>query len=256
VHYLVTGLARSGTTALFTCLREALPPTTITFFEPRTEDQFAGILSYSGPAHTLTKALIGYITSESGFVRDFFPNILIVRDPRDQIVSELLYRFYDFKLHGDRAGYEKGYAMLEQKVNEPSSISTVDLFNQLGDLVGRPGMELLWRKVAWVVEYREAFQPHVLLYESFVEGKVSELESFLGFKVSTGINVDTEFKRVARTRSHGEWKAWLTDDDLAFVNEHAGYLMEQFGYSLVTRSNVAARLPRATTLDYVDQFRP
>lgn len=256
MHYLVAGLARTGTTALFTALRQALPPGTRTFFEPRSEEEFEEILSYAGPDHTLTKALIGFITSDSKFARHFKPNILIVRDPRDQIVSELLYRFYDFKVHNDLGGYEEGSALLAQKVSNPNSIATTDLFNQIGLLVGRPGMELLRRKYEWVLEYREAFRPYVVRYKSFVDGINADFESFLGFELSSQLEVDAEFSRVARTKSHGGWKDWLTEQDLTFVNEQVGGIMKELGYSLVTKASLPDRLPRETTLDYVGQFSP
>ena len=87
MHYLVAGLAKSGTTALFTSLRNALPGNIETFFEPRTEEQFMQILSRGDDVHTLTKSIVGFITSRDAFIHRFFPNILIVRDPRDQMVS-------------------------------------------------------------------------------------------------------------------------------------------------------------------------
>jgi hypothetical protein len=256
MHYLVVGLAKTGTTALFTSLRAALPPDTETCFEPRTEEQFLHILSSGATRHTLTKAILGFITGEHKFARRFSPNILIVRDPRDQVVSELLYRFYDFKLRHDAAGYAEGRSLLERKVMDPSSISVVELFNRIGTLVARPGMERLEWKIGFVMNYWKVVQPYVVRYESFVDGDVGALEARLGFRILARPKVDAEFARVARTKSHGEWRMWFSDDDLAFVNARAGEMMRAFGYVAEIRSALPSKLPLSTTLGYVDQFRP
>ena len=214
------------------------------------------ILSRGDDVHTLTKSFVGFITSRDAFIHRFFPNILIVRDPRDQMVSELMYRFYDFKIHDDPAGYAEARALLQEKVRHPSSRSTVDLFDRVSELVGRPGVELLKEKYRWVLEYQKEFQPHVLQYESYVEGDVAALEAFLGFRVPVDPEVDAEFKRVERTKGHGEWRAWFTEADLARVNAEVGELMGELGYALESHADLSDALPAATTLEWIEQFKP
>lgn len=254
MHYLVVGLAKTGTTALFTSLKQALPTSTETFFEPHTKEEFIGILKRNN--ETLTKALIGHVTSEHNFIRHFYPHILIIRDPRDQIVSELMYRFYDFKLRGDVVHYEKAYAILERKVQNSSSISTIDCFNQISSLVDKPGMEKLVVKIRCLLDYRNTFQPYILNYESFIDGEVQELEKYLGFKIPILPDVDSEFKRVIRTKSYGEWRAWFTNKDIEFVNKNIGELIKDMGYEIENESILLNTLPISTTLDYIKQFKP
>jgi len=83
---LITGIARSGTSALYFKLRDALPETTWCLFEPRHID--AAHL-YRHP-DVLAKVIIGPPADfDYEPYRGFDPKIMIVRDPRDNLVSRL-----------------------------------------------------------------------------------------------------------------------------------------------------------------------
>jgi hypothetical protein len=85
---LIVGIARSGTSALYFKLKQALPETTWCLYEPPCFDSS----DPGGSPSVLAKIVIGP-PGEFDYTsfRDFDKKIMIVRDPRDNVVSRVLY---------------------------------------------------------------------------------------------------------------------------------------------------------------------
>jgi Protein of unknown function (DUF3102) len=252
MHHLVIGLGKSGTTILFTRIRGSLPPETRTFFEPSTTEQLKAVLSNSTP--TLTKCLLNQISADELAAREFDRNVLIVRDPRDRLISDLLYKFYEFSIRQNTAGFEEARHLLAKKVQEPRCFSTIGLFERIKELgeVTPPGFDV---QHARVVDYQRLIDPYCLRYEDFVDGATQGLEDYLGIQLSAGVEVDDRFRRVTRSRSYGEWRSWLTDEDVEYVNSTAGEFMKLFGYE-PEPPELRHKISVTTSLGYVEQFRP
>jgi hypothetical protein len=257
VHYLISGLAKSGTTRLFSQISAALEQASIAFegfFEPETDEDISAILA--SKRATLSKVLIGRVKPEQSRIAEFSRHVLIYRDPRDQFISMLLYLFYDFQLSGDREGYQRARAALTRKVESPASVSTIALYDELAALVGRGPIQVFARLHALQRRYREVFAPFALRYEDLISGAaMRELEAYLGLSLSGEVEVSPEYSRVVRSKGFGEWRHWLNAEDLRYVNEHWGSTMDRLGYETVTEPGdlvIETRL----SLDYVSQFEP
>src|SRR5450631_2867014 len=88
-HYLVLGMAKTGTTALFYGIKKKLPETAFLLFEPNSPQQWRSLASRHSV--TLTKSLLtSYLVADidAGFFKKM---VVLVRDPRDQLLSRLLY---------------------------------------------------------------------------------------------------------------------------------------------------------------------
>src|SRR5258708_35181889 len=85
---LIVGIARSGTSALYFKLKQALPETTCCLYEPPCFDPS----DPGGSPNVLAKIVIGP-PGEFDYTsfREFDKKIMIVRDPRDNVVSGVLY---------------------------------------------------------------------------------------------------------------------------------------------------------------------
>jgi len=253
---MVTGLSKTGTTILFASIRDSFPPDRECFFEPRTAAEFDHIVSRGRHSNTLTKTLLADLVEHSHVVARFDAMVLIVRDPRDQFISQMLYYFYDFKTRGDPVGYERARDLLRRKIESPSTVSTIPLYDAIAALAGRSGSESLATRYQRLVRFLRQYQPHAIRYEDFVDGRVAGLSQYLGMPVSTASRVDDEHRRVVRTRTHGEWRAWLTDEDLEFINSQVGESMLALDYPVVSSVENPMPIPVATTLEYVEQFLP
>jgi hypothetical protein len=256
MNCLVTGLAKTGTTILFASIRDSFPPDRECFFEPTTAAEFEHIVTTGRQTNTLTKALLATLTKHSHVIARFDATVLIVRDPRDQFISQMLYHFYDFKIRGDRAGYEGARDLLRRKIESPSTVSTIRLYDAIASLAGHPGPESLARRYHRLVRFLHQHRPHMIRYEDFVDGRVADLAQYLGMPVSLASRVDDEHRRVVRTKTYGEWRAWLTAEDLEFINSRVVESMLALDYPVVSAIESPPPIPVATTLEYIEQFVP
>jgi hypothetical protein len=262
MHYLISGLAKSGTTRLFAQLqraiaREGRAPQTA--FEPHEDDALKAVLAAPGP--TLTKVLIGRVKADSAPIADFDRHVLIYRDPRDQFLSTLLYFFYDFQVNGDLAGYRAALSALEAKVADPEGVSTIDLYSDVAKLAGRAPIGVFRRLHAIQNDFESAFGPFRLRYESLVAGNgdgdgPDALENYLGLTIENdAVQVPDSYARVARSRGYGEWRRWFNAADIAFSNREWGEQICRLGYALAGAPS-ALYIDPASSLDYVRQFEP
>ncbi len=254
MHYLVAGQGKSGTTALFACLEQSLPGPLHTSFEPRRPEQVTAVFGATGVEHTLSKVKLQYL-DENIPVERFDRIVLIVRDPRDMLVSRLLYGFYEFQQHGLPAEYDAACEVLRAKVDDPDSIGVYDLLIRLAELQGRePAIGAKAERLP--LRFARRHEPFVLKYEDFVDGDLAALEDWLGLELVREIDVGDRLRRVERTRSYGEWPEWFTGDDLARLNQEWARYLDVFGYEPVSESKPDKHIPRETSIEYVQRFRP
>ena len=123
---LIVGLPKSGTTALYTKVKDVLPQETLSLYEPRRFDAAA-----AQHKDVLAKILIGQVGDfDYRSFRDFERRILIVRDPRDHLVSRLLYRACaDPLFRADDAMVSGFVETLRQKERDPRSLSLLQVLD-------------------------------------------------------------------------------------------------------------------------------
>jgi hypothetical protein len=255
LNYLIAGLAKSGTTILFSRLQQAIDPAPATYFEPDTDAQLQDILDQRDTTHTLTKVLIGRVTSSNTLLGKFDRHILIYRDPRDQFISMLLYLFYDFQENDDHSGFQQAKEALERKVKDPAGHSTVELYNLLAGLVGRAPIAVFNNLHREQRAYMDAFSPYLLRYEDFVDGDLATAEKNLELSMRNDAQVPDMYHRVTRSKAYGEWKNWLTASDLNYINKEWGSTIQALGYSLKSIPGELS-IQNTTSLDYISQFDP
>lgn len=253
MHYLIAGLAKSGTTILFSRIEQALSPAPETYFEPDRDEQLLKILASE---HTLTKVLIGRVKSSNELLRRFDRHIVIYRDPRDQFISMLLYLFYDFQVSGDQSGYEQALEALTHKVENPAEHSTIELYNKVAGLVGRAPIAVFDKLHDEQTAYIAAFSPHLLRYEDFVDDKLGSVEHYVKLNLHNDAKVPETYGRVARSKGYGDWKNWLNEQDLRYINSEWGGAITDLGYALERRVPQQLQIADSTSLDYVRQFNP
>ena len=257
MHYLISGLAKSGTTRLFTQVQDAVRAErgeVRTFFEPWEDEALSEIVATE--QDTLSKVLIGRVHADNAFLPRFDRHVMIYRDPRDQFLSTLLYLFYDFQIKGDREGYLSAREALVKKLEDPHQVSVLDLYDEIAELAGRPRRIVFSKLHAVQQEFTARLQPFELVYENLIDGVATEaLGHYLDLEIRNEANVDADYSRVARSKKYGEWRSWFTLEDQAWAEEHWGAHLRSLGYSL-DRVTDAPSISKASSVDYVAQFEP
>jgi hypothetical protein len=255
MHYLITGLSKSGTTALYYAVRKALPENTLYNFEPKTFYDQMQVFKQDIFRNTLSKILLGQINNSCLDLKRFDKTILIVRDPRDNLISLILFQFSNCQ---NFKRYKKAYDLIARKVFDPESISVIDLFDHIAALFESSGSERITRRCEKVVDFYYRHNPFFIKYEDFIDDRLTELSNYLKLTLSNDIKVGKIHKHVERSKSYGEWINWFTDNDLKILaqNNAMREFMKLFGYDMDIRLPKEKRIAVSTSLHYIEQFRP
>lgn len=220
---LITGVGKSGSTALFYSILKNLPENAVRLFEPENSKK---TLPDDTAPPALVKSFIPYSENFSFFEK----KILLVRDPRDNLISLLLYKPYNIIGKFFPGEKEKAVSLVndfigqvEKKEKGQPGISVRSLAEKL-DISAENRME----KVSdYFDRHPDCF---VLKYEDYIDGKLGPLGDYLNLDIAAGAEIPEKFDRVARTRNYGNWRSWFTPDDVAFYRPLMHSYMEKFGY--------------------------
>jgi len=246
LRILVAGQSKTGTSALWSAIKQSLPPGYFNEFENP---------NYRGSdRRILLKLIVG--TCDFSGTMDFDKRILIVRDPRDSLVSRLMYAVYDMgRVYQNPQRTAKWLATVERKADDPRSISVRRMMGTLESLAG--DLEYLLRAlvVYRMVENWQAQDWHVAHYEPFVAGDYAALEDYLGFPLDgwTG-KVWHSVKRVERRKEPGAWRHWFTPDDVAHFRPLFRGYMARWGYEDDWALADEPHIERQHTVDYVKRI--
>jgi hypothetical protein len=228
---LIVGIARSGTSALYFKLKQALPDTTWCLYEPPRFDS----TDPGGLPDVLAKIVIGPAdkfdyTSFCGFDR----KIMIVRDPRDNLISRLLYHpCATAAFRADRAKIAVFLNTLRCKEADPRSVSVVELMDWFHFLTGLCRREWLTMMYDIALDFHRANDEFVVCkYEDFIAGRNGTIGDYLGISLPPGeAVVAAQYQHVVRTKSAHNWKDWFTPDDVDYFAPYLKPFMAAYGYA-------------------------
>ncbi len=226
----ILGMGKSGTTALYAALKAAMPPETVCMFEPRTLRELAYL---HGEAKTwgLTKIILAKRVDCGYRPPDFDRNVVIIRDPRDVMVSSYLFRFNRLKLiHRD----EKVRPLLEilrRKETDPRSVSFVTLLGAFGASEATKTRRRVVKMNDEVARFAGTTPgSFVYRYEDMTAHVYGEIDAYLGFSIKKPEGLSGWIGRVSRKGESGDWKNWFTEEDVAFFRPLIDPILERFGF--------------------------
>lgn len=230
---VIFGLAKSGTTALFYILKRALPSHTVCMFEPPSfhagavrRKPIRSFLKGSPEPNVLAKVLPFRPNdpADADSFCHFEKQILIVRDPRDRIISRLLYGIYDSNFFDDDRKVTTFLEMLRQKESDSSSVSVKDLLVAFATLNSES-----FSFDDWASSYRQNsidkplhfHEEHAGIflykYEDMIDQRLDHLAQYLQLTLNGNVSVAPELNRVTRTKNYGGWRDWFTTGDVEFL---------------------------------------
>jgi hypothetical protein len=237
---LVIGLSKSGTTIIASVIQNSIAQARL-MIEPRTVAVIEKIGRLRVPwvvkllyDHWLDRPslLDGIVRGETGFRPDRI--VAIVRDPRDRMVSALMYRAYECVLLGaGEAQVEAWIEVLRDKEAHPAKHSLFDLFGHFARIFHvADSADSFFTSfadyAAWIARY--GGRMHVVRYEDFVAGDTAALSAYLGLRLAEGRDIDASLRRLGRTKGSGGWRTILLPQDVAYLRERYGAALEDHGY--------------------------
>lgn len=226
---VIYGLAKSGTSALFYKIRNSLPPGTIELFEPSSygpRDRLRARLRALRRGRVSPDVLAKLLPWDWRPVRvadfdRFDRQILLVRDPRDRLISGLLYRGYNAAFIARDAPALEFLGLLRAKESRPGEIPVGRLIEAFEKLEREAGGRADWLERYHRQGVLEPLKFHderrhlaVFRYEQLVDRRFETLESALGLPLKGSATVPPSLGRVVRTKRYGAWRDWFTPEDV------------------------------------------
>jgi hypothetical protein len=226
----IFGQAKSGTSAIFAKLREALPANTDCYFEPRIKQvwryRHLRLLETLGvrQRRPLLAKFLPFYAGDNKYIATFgsFDHaIQIVRDPRDRLISALLYWSYNSSLYSDSSSASAFIERIAAKERDPKSIGLSDL---IADFLKLSSASVSFEQ--WLVGYsaRAIHEPLAFAeakpdlidfrYESMVDHEFRQLNAAIGMTLNGEANVGLGLQRVVRSKGYGDWRNWFTESDV------------------------------------------
>ena len=199
--------------------------------------------------------------------------IWIARDPRDNAVSRVLFRWYRGS-KTDKDIYRTIIDMVEKKEQNPESVSVCELMRyrirQLQPLTISEVVETERRSFEQMHCFVDGLGDDwfIYKYEDLVNNNFTKLNEYLGFEVKAETNIDKHAQKVARKKSTGDWRHWYTEEDVKLFRPAYTPYMDLIGYdssdwTLHARQVIEPKhaslylkgLPKRRRLDSMEKFK-
>ena len=161
--------------------------------------------------------------------------IWIARDPRDNSVSNVLFRWYRGS-KVNKVHYRTVIDLVEKKEQNPGSVPFSELMryrsNSLEPISTAKVIDDERQRCEQIHHFVSELKDDwfIFKYEDLVDGNFSELNKYLGFEVKAEDNVDKHTKKVARKKSTGDWRHWYTEEDVKLFRPIYTPYMRLIGY--------------------------
>ncbi|MEP7292050.1 MAG: hypothetical protein ABI835_09710 [Chloroflexota bacterium] len=229
---VIFGAYKSGTTGLFYKIKNSMPTEPRVLFEPAeyTPEPFESAV--------LAKVMIGYPPpSKYETFLGFDKKILLVRDPRDWLVSGLLFIIQQqATIYNDDAKVAHLLELFRQKENDPHRISVHDLLDEVYMASENHHLSEMrsWfvEEYDWLLAFDGKIGDHFRLkYEDFVDDKLDALAQYLGLKLHGKAVVEAVHNHVPRSMRHGDWRNWFTEQDVNYFKPIFEAYMRKYDYA-------------------------
>ena len=230
---LIAGLAKTGTTGLLYLIANSIGNKPRLLFEP----QFCPSNLSLDSGDVIAKVLIGADLDAASFTH-FDKKITIIRDPRDRMISLLLFKQFHANYLTDTVKISIVRELLERKESAPAKISIRKILEDIGRISGEEDAAVRFKEnnvskpLARFDKFASIISDSLLFkYEDFVVGKFSPLEKYLCLTISSGVvDLPDNFKRVKRTLSYDNWRNWFTAEDVEEYKPLLSPWLENYGY--------------------------
>lgn len=206
-------------------IKAALPPESDGYFEEQHPGKIEQRSSYTG-----NPVLAKIVLIDKELVRNhsfFSHQILMIRDPRDLVISALLYESgYHAIWNEPEETIRNHIQQLQQKEADKNAFSVRSLWKQMAG----PSLSFneFRKRLEYVRDLQEKAAVFPFYYEDLIQENFAELEQFIGYSLNDQTVVPKEHERVVRSKGSGNWRNWFTAEDVDFFHELFGDILEYF----------------------------
>jgi hypothetical protein len=257
-HILIAGPGKTGTTGVFASVKAGLTAAGIearSIFEPTNTRKLDNLLCLAPELPILVKTTLDTQEKAVPEPRIFDRIVMTARDPRDMVLSSLLFRPMTVAAleRINQGVVDKFIAALEAKQADPASISVRQLFELADELnIGKSPFDSMIKIQHRQQAFLAKHAGYVMQYEQFVQGELGGLSEYLGFPVeNVSASSSSMFGFITRSKGSGEFRQWFTADDLQYFNEMFHEFLVKFDYDLDVELPADPAIDPSTGSEYV-----
>lgn len=235
-HTIIVGSSKTGTTGLFYAVMRGLEATGAPLYglyEVHDELRYDSLDKYAPERLVVAKLLVTNRDFDSEVAAAFENRLLIVRDPRDTLVSALLFAPVIAINKGvDDTRVAQFADLIRRKEQDPHSLSMQDLLTTGYALMGSTSRtsKSFTARFRKTVRYDDHVDSFVVKYESFVDGDLDDVEDFLSLELSTDTSAPSR-THIRRSGKYGGWRHWFVPADVAYFRPLLDPYMQRYGYA-------------------------
>ena len=258
-NILIVSMARSGSSALFELIKNSCDVVSLAYFEPTLETIKMQVLPRcKEDSRTIVKAILRpYLQYEKDLKGVFSKIIGLTRDPRDNLISRLLFRLISEKFRQNPHIYEKILPMLEQKISFPESVSVVQIFRimessgLMENMIDNRVEENLALFMDWHDRNPASF---IFSYENFILRNFDELCEYLNLSLCIDKNLKVVRPEIKREGKFGGWKNWFTNEDINFFRPRMEKFLKRYEYTDDWNLSDHKVIKPENTINYVKKY--
>jgi hypothetical protein len=239
IQALVIGSSKTGTTVISKSIQHSIPDAYY-YMEPKVISEIENLSTSKQPL--VVKILYDHWHNRPNLLKaialseiEFKPNakVAIVRDPKDTMISRMMYLTYTFIINGaKRDQVDRWLDCVRRKESAPESLSITRMFQEMSMIFNvkrelKEAVEYEVKYLNWLSSHRENF--FVIRYEDFIAENISGLENHLGIRLSGSRDIGP-YNRVQRTKKSGNWKTLMLLEDINLIRKDFGSILENHGY--------------------------
>jgi len=234
-HTVIVGSSKTGTTGLFSTVRDGLArsgESTYSLYERHDRRTYEYLDLYAPNRLVVAKLLVTNRSFNWRVAADFQRRVLMVRDPRDTLISAMLFFPSLAVAKGvTERKLDRFTRLVRRKESDPRSISVRELLDEAYTLRSRGVDEptAYSSRFRRTMAYDNRVESFLVRYESFVDRDLADLEEHLGFELGSDKS-DAGHSHIMRTGSYGGWRDWFVPSDVDFFRPLLHDYMSRYGY--------------------------
>jgi len=170
--------------------------------------------------------------------KSFDKHILLLRDPRDRILSGTLFLPQERKeIYGNKRALQQVLDILIRKEQDPPSVSLLEIIStimqkSLAD-VKQKIEDMIRMHHSFIFNFEQSLGEHVKWkYEDLIAGKAGKVEKYLGFNICPPPFEESKYAHVSRSKTSGDWRHWFIPEDVEFFMPLMNDYVKNFKYDL------------------------
>ena len=231
----VVGSSKTGTTGLYSAVWNGLrahEDRVYGLLEKYDEDVYRNLQRLAPSTPLVSKVLLTNNNFSADLVARFDRRLLIVRDPRDTLLSVAMYYPVRALNRGaSQAEIDEYVDLVRTKEQDPTSVSFMDLLVAVYRLSGQKVDETsdFSRRYRVATRFASKVDAYTVYYERFIRDDLADVSEHLGFEIHNARPSDYS-GIVLRSGGAGEWRHWFLPSDVEAFRPIMTPYMERFGY--------------------------